>query len=307
MTKKYSEDIHDYVEPFYINGLEGRMLKASTKTSKKLNILYVYDVLDSLENSWGMIENLRNYGNVTSVDMPGIGGMTSFSKIDNQISIDAYADYLAAFIKLRFKHQKITMVAKGFGFVAITRMLLKYPALSKKMKMIVNIAGEIHRDDIQLSQNQIKALSSIYVLLSFWPLSSLSKVLLKNDQFIRHINSRFDASYFQMLLRFNDFLTFNEHKKILNSMHMPTYWRVMNQLNKLDNCTKRIDIPLKHAYFKKYGLINYATQKQHMMITYKNYRSYEIKLPENNTGSARKDASYLLPSGLKRVLSSAKA
>ena len=307
MTKKYSEDIHDYVEPFYINGLEGRMLKAGTKTSKTKQILYVYDILDSLENSWGIIENLRSYGNVTAVDLPGVGGMTYFSKIEHPITIDAYADYLAAFIKLSFKRKKLVIVAKGFGFVAITRMLLKYPILSDKIKTVINIGGEVHNDDLQLTTNKKKVLAFCFDVFSLWPISFITKKILMNERYLGFMSNIIGLSNYQNILRFNNMLLFEEHLKIIRKIHMTSYWRLMSQLVKLDNCTYRINVPLKHAYIQNFGFTNYTTQKQHMMIAYKNYRAYEIHVPKKQELSSKKTDSYLLPKSIKRALATAKA
>lgn len=306
MTKKYSDDIHDYLSPFYINGLEGRMLKTNSKTKKQHQILYVYDLLDTLEESWGLIQNLRNYGIVTAVDLPGIGGMTSFNKIKHPINIDAFADYLAAFIKLRFKKHKIIAVGNGFGFVVITRMLIRYPSLSSKIKFIININGQIHYDDLLISSRFKKIQLNLFDVLSIFPFTHITKKLLQHKNFVSRLSNKFGPQYTQYLLNLKNPEALN-YKSFFGSVDVKTFWKISKQLLTLDNCSKRINIPLKHAFIKNYGLINNSTQKQHMMITYKNYRCYEIKMIGDIKDSSKKQASLLLPKGLKRVLSSAKA
>ena len=49
------------------------------------NILLIYGHHAMLERWWGLVENLNLYGTVTMPDMPGFGGMDSFSKIGQKI------------------------------------------------------------------------------------------------------------------------------------------------------------------------------------------------------------------------------
>ena len=75
-----------------------------------------------LERWWGLVQNFNEYGAVTMPDLPGFGGMDSFYTIGRRPTIDAFADYLAAFIKLRYKRKRITIVGISFGFLVATRM-----------------------------------------------------------------------------------------------------------------------------------------------------------------------------------------
>lgn len=303
MTKKYSDNPNDYIEPFYINGLDGHVLNAATRTTKKNQIFYVYDIFDSLESSWGLIDNLRSYGNVCCVDLPGMGGMNSYRSIDYSISIDSYADYLAAFIKLRYKRHKIIIVGSGFGFVAITRMLIKYPALSTKIKIVVNIAGNIHHDDYTLGLRSKKLLRTLTSVLSVTPLSQIAALILSNKVLYKFIKTKINDNLKIFSLETNEDLIGTNFKK----MDKPSYFKILSELCLLDNCVKRIDVPLKHVYFKDNKLINDTTQKQHMIIAYKNYKRYEIIKSEISSDNPRKTQAYLLPKGVRRVLSNAKA
>src|SRR5581483_611837 len=110
----------DYIVPLNINKLEGRMLYAPSTSSAQRNILLVYGHHAMLERWWSLVQNLTEYGNVTMPDLPGFGGMDSFYKIGRKPTIDDFADYLAAFIKLRFRRKRITIVAISFGFIVVT-------------------------------------------------------------------------------------------------------------------------------------------------------------------------------------------
>src|SRR6185312_14576812 len=105
----------DYIQPLYINGLNGRMLhtpSVSRKYTREILLVYGHHAL--LERWWGLVENLRELGNVTMPDLPGFGGMDSFYKIGRTPTLDAFADYLAAFIKMRYRNRRVTIVGISF-------------------------------------------------------------------------------------------------------------------------------------------------------------------------------------------------
>jgi len=73
--------------------------------------------------------------------------MDSFYKIGRAPTLDAFADYLAAFIKMRYRNRRVTIVGISFGFLVVTRMLQRYPELCKRIDLVVSIVGFMHRDD----------------------------------------------------------------------------------------------------------------------------------------------------------------
>ena len=306
MKKKYSDSPSDHIEPFFINGLEGRVLKAKSKTKKSAQILLVGDLLDSIEQNWPLINDLRRYGNVSCYDLPGIGGMTDFGKIDHDISVNSYADYLASLIKLRYKKHKVILVGKGFGFVIITRMLMRYPLLAKKIITVVCINGEIHHDDLLLSIGDKKSLRMIFLIMSWQPFSFICRNLLKNKKLFSYLYNNSNLQLRNLVFRSQYALNHKALMDLLENNNFTTHFRLLHELLTLDNCISRIDVPLKRAYLKS-DLINIDTQKQHMQVTYKNYRQYEIKQPKNPIVDVGEQSDLVLPSGLKRVLSNAKA
>src|SRR3982751_3045218 len=96
----------DYIRPLEMNGLTGRMLHMPAPKNKKRDILLIYGHHSCLERMYGVAEDLNQYGAVTMPDLPGFGGMDSFYKIGMEPTLDNLADYLAAFIKLRYKGKK---------------------------------------------------------------------------------------------------------------------------------------------------------------------------------------------------------
>lgn len=149
-----SKQPEDYIVPLNINGLEGRMLRLPAKRPGQREILFIYGQHSSLERWWGLALEMNKYGALTMPDMPGFGGMTSLYKIGSSASIDNLADYLAAFIKLKYRNKKVTILAMSLGFVVATRMLQRYPELTKKVDFMASIVGFGHRDDFIFSKRR---------------------------------------------------------------------------------------------------------------------------------------------------------
>jgi pimeloyl-ACP methyl ester carboxylesterase len=153
--------------PLYINGLSGRMIRLAPPAGKKREILLISGQHTSIERIYGLAEYLHRYGGVTSPDLPGHGGMTAFYKIGEKPTLDNMADYLATFIKLRYKkNQHFKVIAISYGFAVVTRMLQRYPELAKRVDLLVSLSGFTHKDDFRWKRHNFYALYSLSWLLS---------------------------------------------------------------------------------------------------------------------------------------------
>jgi pimeloyl-ACP methyl ester carboxylesterase len=144
----------EYVIPINMNGLRGRMVRMPAKNKKKREILLVYGHHTSLERMYGVAEVLNDFGAVTMPDLPGFGGMDSFFKIHERPTLDNLADYLASFIKLRYKNKRITIMGFSFGFLVATRMLQRYPDLEKRVDLVISSVGFSHKDDFSFTKTR---------------------------------------------------------------------------------------------------------------------------------------------------------
>lgn len=151
MAKKRMKNPEDYIVPLNMNGLQGRMLYLPPPKGKNRQMLMIYGLHASIERLFGMAEDLNKYGGVTLPDLPGFGGMTSYYKIGEKPTLDNLADYLAAFIKMRYKHRRVTIIAMSFGFVIVTRMLQRYPELAGKVDLLTSVVGFVHNEDFMYS------------------------------------------------------------------------------------------------------------------------------------------------------------
>lgn len=110
----------------------------------------------SIEMMTPLANVLSEYGDVTVPDLPGFGGMTNFYSIGKTPNLDTYADYLSAFIKLRYKKNRLTLFGVGFGYSLLVHTLQKHPDLCSKVDIVGGINGLLHHEDIRqtnLSRN----------------------------------------------------------------------------------------------------------------------------------------------------------
>lgn len=298
----------DYVLPLYINGLEGRMLKAkSTNKNKKNEILLIYGHHATLERWWGLVENLRAYGNVTMPDLPGFGGMDSFNRIDYPINIDSYADYLAAYVKLTYKQKKIIIVGISFGFVIATRMLQRYPILQSKVKLVVSLMGFTHKDDFVYSYRRRQVFLYATKILGTRPVSMVLKHLIIRKALISYLYKTMPNSKQKFIEASDDEIsnTLAYEIKAWRLNDVRTHWITCSQFFTLDNCRSRINLPLKHVRAKEDSYFDQDITRQHMQIAYKKYNEYvaESKAHTPSVLADKKAAAVMLPRSLRRVLS----
>jgi len=144
----------EYITQLNMNGLRGRMLEIPARKPKNRKILVIYGQHTSLERMYGFADALKEYGTVTMPDLPGFGGMDSLYKIHEKPDFDTLADYLASFIKLRYRNKNITIAGFSIGFLIVTRMLQRYPELSNRVEMVISFAGFAHYEDFKFTERR---------------------------------------------------------------------------------------------------------------------------------------------------------
>jgi pimeloyl-ACP methyl ester carboxylesterase len=305
---KITNNPADYIVPLNINKLEGRMLYAPSVTDRNRNILLVYGHHAMLERWWSLVENLQEYGNVTMPDLPGFGGMDSFYKIGRKPDIDAFADYLAAFIKLRFKRKRITIVGISFGFIVVTRMLQRYPELTNKVELLVSIVGFAHKDDFVYKPLERRFYVKATRSFAIRPVAFFIRYVGLNRFALINLYRRLPNSRRRMIEvgpeEFSVAMDFEV--KLWHTNDVRTHWMTTSEFLNLDNCKVRVNLPVVHVVSKKDHYFNNEHVKQHMLIIFSGYKSY-IAGGKAHTPSIladKKAAGVLLPRGLRRILAS---
>lgn len=306
MTRKPPQSPADYIVPLNINGLEGRMLKTPAPEGKNREILLIYGHHAMLERWWGLVENLNEFGAVTMPDMPGFGGMDSFYKINRKPTIDAFADYLAAFIKLRYKRKKVTIVGISFGFVVVTRMLQRYPELVKKVDILVSVVGFMHRDDFLFPRRQRIAFRRISRVLATRPVADIIRYGALNKFVITFMSKRMPNSKRRFIEvtseEFEDTMEFEV--KLWQSNDVRTHWLTTSEFLHLDNCGVKVSLPVYHVVSSSEHYFNNETVKQHMLVVFRDYHRYTAKSKAHtpNILADKRAMKIFVPPGLRRIL-----
>jgi pimeloyl-ACP methyl ester carboxylesterase len=299
-------DPADYIQPLSINGLEGRMLRVPAPAKKNREILLVYGHHAKLERWWGLVENLHEYGAVTMPDLPGFGGMDSFYRIRRRPDIDAYADYLAAFVKLRYRRKRVTIVAISFGFLVTTRMLQRYPELTKKVDLLVSIVGFMHRDDFLFKPRTRRNYARATRLFATRPVALAIRYCALNTFVIKNIYKRLPFGKKRYIEvgpdAFGAMIKFDTELWQANDVR--THWLTTSEFLKLDNCDRQVNLPVWHVATEGDHYFDNHIVEQHMRIVFKDYHlavaSSKAHTPPVIADKAQ--MSVLLPAKLRRVL-----
>lgn len=298
----------DYILPLNVNGLHGRMLRAPAKTKKyqRREILLVYGHHAMLERWWSLVQNLERYGNVTMPDMPGFGGMEGFAKIGTKPTIDAYADYLASFVKLRYTRKRLTIYAVSYGFIVVTRMLQRYPELAGKVDVLISAVGFMHADDLTFSPFKRKIYALTARLFATRPVAFIIRYCFLNKMALTYLYTKLPSSKRRMVEvtpeQFKASMEFEVELWQANDVR--THWLTTNEFLKLDNTKAHITLPVMHVVSKKDYYINNVSVEQHMRQVFSDYEQFVSKTKSHVPSVLADKAAMgvLLPPALRRRL-----
>lgn len=301
------KDIADYIAPLNINGLEGRMLRLPPPKGKSAELLFVYGHHSTLERWWGLAQVLNRYGAVTLPDLPGFGGMDSFYKIRKKPTIDNLADYLAAFIKLRFRRKKVAIAGMSFGFVVVTRMLQRYPELSKKVTLLVSIVGFAHKDDFTFSKPRYYFYLGATKVLSHRLPATVFRYTALNTTLLR----TFYGHTHNAKHKFAEAKTKEDYQNLMNmevrlwhDNDVRTWAFTSTQFLTFDNCQVQIQLPVWHVSVEADNYFNNHVVEQHMCVIFSEFHNVPVSVKSHapSVVADAKAASALLPANLRRVL-----
>lgn len=277
---KAAKEQAENILPLYMNGLAGRMLRLPPPRNKKREILIVPGVHTSIERLAGLGEYLNRFGGITLPDLPGHGGMEPFYKIGEKPTIDNYADYLAAFIKLRYRHRRVTIIAISFAFPIVTRMLQKYPQLAKKVDLLISLSGFVSKDDFRWRRRNLFLLKFLASTASNRLVSAIIKAVFLRGPIIRFIYRMVEARHpkfrdlkpeerrerinFEIRLwKINDFRTYVESGAAMTSLKL---------------LRRHVDLSVHHIAVNEDHYFNNVLVEQHMREIFKDFVLYKTKM-----------------------------
>lgn len=305
---KNIEAMQSHMQPLEINGLKGRMLRipASKKSKANREILMLYGHHASLERVYGIAEDMSQYGNVTIPDYPGFGGMDSFYAIGMKPTLDNFADYLATFVKMRYRGKKVTIMGMSLGFVFATRMLQRYPELVKKVDLTISIVGFTRHDDFTLSKGRQRAYKALAHVFKYrLPAAFFYNVLLHPTVLRTFYGKTHNAR--------NKFehLTQEERKQMMEfevilwrDNEVRTYMETSLMMLSLDNCQKQIKLPVHHASVENDQYFDNAIVEQHMRVIFTDFTNHVAVLPNHapTIVADKEESAPFVPKSLRKVL-----
>jgi pimeloyl-ACP methyl ester carboxylesterase len=306
MNKNIPRIPREYVVSLNMNGLRGRMLRIPAKKNKKREILLVYGHHSSLERMYSLAEVLNDYGTVTLPDLPGFGGMDSFYRIGEKPNLDTMADYLASVIKLRYKNRRVTIVGVSYGFIVVTRMLQRYPDIAKKVDLLISVVGFAHYQDFIFSTTRRRFYLTASKIFSY----SLPAILFRNLALHPSVIRTFYAKTHNAKHKFaglnsketKDLTEFEIHLWRINDVR--THMRTTTDMLRLNNCNKRVDLPVWHIGVEVDNYFDNSLVEQHMQVIFRDF--YYAKAPLDrhmpNLIAGKKEVSKLLPRKVKQQL-----
>lgn len=306
MARKKSNNPEDYIVPLLMNGLEGRMLHMTAPKGKTREILFIYGHHASLERQFGVMQVLNQYGSVTMPDLPGFGGMEAFYKIGLKPSIDNLADYLAAFVKMRYKRKKVTIIAMSLGFAIVTRMLQRCPELTKKVNLLVSVVGFVSHEEFIFSRRNYLTLRYAASFFSNRLPAYIGKKLALRPSLIRatyalvadkHVKLK-DADEAERKRR----VDFEIHLWQINDVR--TYMDTAVSMFKLNLLNERVDLPVFHIGVTEDRYFDNHIVEQHLRVVYSDVTMINTSFKNHGPTviADEKAASAFIPPRLKRLL-----
>lgn len=306
MVKQNYGDPAQYIVPLHMNGLEGRMLHVPAPGKQKREILFVYGHHSSLERWWGVIQDLNQYGAVTMPDLPGFGGMESFYKIGEVPSIDNLADYLAAFIKLRYKNKKVNIAGLSFGFAVVTRMLQRCPDLVPKVDLLISVVGFAHKDDFTFSRPRLLIYRSLAAFFSRRLPAIFFRNVLLHPLVLRaaYAHTRNARQKFQNVDRATHREIMNFEVYLWHANDVRTHMYTTVEFLRLNNCHKQVDLSLWHVAVRADRYFDNFRVEQHLSVVFNKVTMVESEMDTHAPSviADMKTAAPLLPKKIRTLL-----
>ncbi|MCA9344385.1 alpha/beta hydrolase [Candidatus Saccharibacteria bacterium] len=305
-NKRGVKDPADYVFPLLMNGLQGRMLKMPAPKNKTRHILFVYGHHASLERQFGVMQVLNKYGSVTMPDLPGFGGMDSFYKIGITPTLDNLADYLAAFVKLRYKQKKVTIVAMSLGFSIVTRMLQRSPELTSKVNLLVSVVGFVNHEEFIFSKRNYRLLSIGSSLFSRRLPAAIIKYLVLRPALIRATYNHVGDNHAKLM----DADAEERKKRIDFEVELwrcndvRTYMKTGHAMLKIDLLNEKIDLPVYHIGVQDDRYFDNNIVEQHLAVIYRKVNIIPTDFEHHGPTviATAEDAEQYIPKRLRRIL-----
>ena len=298
----------EYIEPLHVNGMCGRMLYLPPTKNNKREILVIYGHHSSLERWWGLVQNFNDFGAVTMPDLPGFGGMDSFHKIGKQATLDNYADYMAAFIKLRYRRKKVSIVGISFGFLVATRMLQRYPELANKVDILVSAMGFMHRDNFKFTPARYNFYRYASEMISIPPFPYIFRHTALTSTVLRAVYARTKNAKHKFKLANGDTDAFEAmmsmEVQLWQENDVRTYMQTTVQLLTVNHCDEQIQLPVWHVYTPHDNYFDNEVIEQQMRVVFTDFYPAPLAARSHSPSvvATKKEAAVFIPKQLRAAM-----
>lgn len=297
----------DYILPLYMNGLSGRVMRLPAPARKKREILIIPGMHTSLERMFGLAEYLNQFGGVTVPDLPGFGGMEPLYKIGEKVTLDSLADYLAAFIKLRYRNRRLTILGISLGFSIATRMLQKYPEIAKKVDLLISFVGFVNKEDFRWKKRNIALMKNGARVFTHRLPASFGQRMALRAPFIRTAYGLVESKHpkFKNLAGQQDRENrINFEITLWQINDIRTYMACTVEMFNMDLCNSHVDLPVYHVAVKDDHYFDNVVVEQHMRTIYNDFNLILTKLPVHapTVVATKKDMEAFVPPKIRQML-----
>jgi len=199
------------------------------------------------------------------------------------------------------------LVGISFGFVIVTRMLQRYPELTKKVDFLISAIGFTRYDDFSFSKPRMIMYRTVSRTVSLPGVSSVFRLVALNPWILDKAYARtYNAKKkFAAAKNKEAFTKMMEMEVVLwNVNDVKTHMYTTNQFLHVDNCKKQIDLPVWHIGAKGDFYFDGHAIEQHMRIIFTEFHGIELDLATHAPSviATKKESASFLPSKLRRVL-----
>jgi len=296
----------DYILPLYMNGLAGRMLRLPAPKGKRRELLIIYGHHASIERMEGLAVFLNKYGTVTLPDLPGFGGMQSFYKIGKKPTIDNMADYLAAFIKLRYRNKRLSIAGVSYGFLVVTRMLQKNPDLVKKIDLVFSFAGFVHYQDFRFKKSTFYTFKYLTPVLSMRIPATFIRYCLFQGPIIKTAYKLVEGKHEKIrdVDEEERKRRINFEVKLWQINDVRTYMSTARSMFTVNLCNAHVELPIYHISVNNDRYFNNVLVEQHMRAIFTDFELEEANVPTHAASviaTAKEAEPYVTPK-VRRLL-----
>jgi len=175
-----------------------------------------------------------------------------------------------------------------------------------EVDLLVSLVGFMHKDDFQFKPFTRKAFSAVTRLFGTAPAAWLIRYVGLNGPVIRTIYTRLPAGSRRLSamdpVEAKLMLEFDVHLWQINDVK--THWRTTSEFLQIDNCKKRIALPVWHVASKKDHYFNNHIIEQHMLVVFESCRlvQFDARGHTPDVLSDKKGLGVMLPPALRKVL-----